>query len=160
VSERSRELLRFYRARRIDDQLRFYSSRRELFERANGQALAVAATLLGFASAASALAGADVGWTATWSALATILPATSSALTAYSAVYAFDQQSKIYGDAVRSVHAASRPSSQLDVAGGSPSSDENIAELVRRVEGVLRQEQGQWGQLTSQVQLTDDTEGV
>jgi hypothetical protein len=158
VSERSRELLRFYRRYRIKDQLSFYTTRRELFERANGQALAVSATLLGFASAASALAGADFGWAAGWSALATILPATSSALTAYSALYAFDQQSKIYGDAVRSVHAASRSPARLGISEDSPS-DENIAELVRRVEGVLQQEQGQWGQLTSQVQLVDDTKG-
>lgn len=159
MSERGLELLRFYRRHRIDDQLRFYTSRREQFELANGQALAVSATLLGFASAASALSGTGLGWAPVWSALATILPATSSALIAYSALYAFEQQSKIYGDAVRSVHAASRFPSQVDVSEDAPSSDENISELVGRVEGVLQQEQSQWGQLTSQVQLTDDTKG-
>jgi type IV secretory pathway VirB6-like protein len=159
VSERGKELLQFYRRRRIDDQLGFYTSRREQFELASGQALAVSAMLLGFASAASALAGTGLSSAPVWSALATILPATSSALIAYASMYAFEQQSKIYGDAVRSVHAASRFPSQPDASDGAQPSDGEIAELVKRVEGVLQQEQGQWGQLTSQLRLAEDTKG-
>jgi hypothetical protein len=108
VNGRDQELLDFYQRHRIEDQLTFYRSRTELFDRAGGQALAISATLLGFSSAVSALAGVDGGWARWWATLATILPAVSTALAAFTAVYAFEQQSKIYGDAIRAVHAASR----------------------------------------------------
>jgi hypothetical protein len=83
MNDRGRQLLEFYERHRIDDQLTFYRARRDQFDRATGQVMAVSATLLGFASAVAAIAGADVGWTPLWAALAAILPATSTALTAY-----------------------------------------------------------------------------
>ncbi len=159
MTARNRELLLFYRRWRIHDQLGFYQSRREEFDGATGQALAVSAVLLGFASAASALAGTDISGTELWSALATILPAAATALAAYNALYAFEQQSKIYGDAVRALHSASRPNPDPDTAQEGRPPEENIGELVKRVEGALRQEQAQWGQLTSQVGIVDETKG-
>ena len=51
----------------------------------------------------------------------------STALAAYLALYAFEQQSKSYGDAARAVQAASRTPSEG-----------NVADLVERVEGTLR----------------------
>jgi hypothetical protein len=156
VSERANELVAFYREHRVADQVDFYADRRAMFDRAVGQALALSAILLGFATAASALAGTEVGPTWLWAVLATVLPATSTALTAYSALYAFEQQSKIYGDAVRAARAAARPVAGVDDA-APRSADEDAAELVRRVEAVFRQEQAQWGQLTSQIEIPDDT---
>jgi hypothetical protein len=153
VSERARQLLLFYREQRIDDQIRFYTGRRDLFDRASGQALAVSAMLFGFAAAASALAGAAIGWKPLWTALAVIFPAMSTALAAYIALYAFEQQSKIYGDAVRAVRAASHPAPDSGVPGYGHAPEQHAAELVRRVEDALRNEQAQWGQLTSQIQL-------
>lgn len=149
MSERNSELLRFYTANRIDDQMRFYTSRRAVFERATGQGLAISAVLLGFATAAAALAGTTVGWAQGWSAIATILPALSTALAAYLALYAFEQQSKIYGDASRALLAASRR--KPDPAAGPD--DQDVARFVLRVEDVFRQERGQWGQLTSRIQV-------
>lgn len=159
MSEHNTELLGYYRKYRIEDQLDFYTSRKDLFDRATGQGLAVSATLLGFAAAVSALAGTTVGWTEVWSAASAILPAISTALAAYLALYAFDQQSKIYGDAVRAIHAAARPVPNLDLAEGGRPPEENIADFVKRVEGSFRQENAQWGQLTSQVQIADQTNG-
>ena len=90
MSERDQEFLKFYQKHRIEDQLRFYRERRDLFDRATGQGLAISATLLGFATAASALAGTALGWAKVWSALAAILPAISTALAANLALYAFE----------------------------------------------------------------------
>jgi len=159
MSERSRELRQFYQEQRIADQLRFYTARKDEFERATGQALAVSAMLLGFASAASALAGTAMGWAKGWSALAAILPALSTALAAYIALYAFEQQSKIYGDAARALQAASRSTPRPGTAQDEQPLGENTAELVRRVEEALHQEQAQWGQLTSQIQISDRAKG-
>lgn len=60
-SERPAELLAFYREHRVDDQVRFYARRQSLYERATGQAAVLSATLLGFATAAAALAGTPFG---------------------------------------------------------------------------------------------------
>lgn len=157
MSERAGQLLLFYREHRLHDQLDFYTRRRNLFDRAAGQAVALSAILWGFASATSALAGTDVGPTWLWSVLATVLPAMSTALAAYSTLYAFEQQSKIYADAVRAVHAASRPTPDPDAPADGGSPEEKIADMVKRVEAVFRQEQAQWGQLTSQIEIHDDT---
>jgi|SRR5271166_1006337 len=159
MSERNRELLRFYEEKRIKDQLGFYTGRLEQFDRATGQGLFISATILGFASAAGALAGTTLGWAKGWAAAAAILAAISTAMAAYIALYAFDQQSKIYGDVVRAVRAVSRPTPDPDVApdGGNP--DAKVADLVNRVEQALRQEQSQWGQLTSQIHVGDQTRG-
>lgn len=157
MSEHSRKLLSYYRKYRIDDQLTFYAGRKDLFDRASGQGLAVAAMLLGLASAVSALAGANVGWTQVWPAASAILPAISTALAGYLALYAFDQQSKIYGDAVRAVRAAARPVPNPDHPEGGRPAEDNIADFVKNVEGTLRQENAQWGQLISQMQVADQT---
>jgi hypothetical protein len=151
MSERSTEFLRFYTEHRIEDQLRFYRSRLDQFDRATGQGLFISATILGFASGAGALAGTATGWAAGWAAVAAILSAASTALAAYTALYAFEQQSKIYGDAVRAVRAAARTRPAPDTAPG----DQDVAGLAQQVEQALRQEQSQWGQLTSQIQLDD-----
>jgi hypothetical protein len=153
VSERNSEFLRFYTEHRIQDQLRFYRSRLDQFDQATGQGLFISATILGFASGAGALAGTATGWAAGWAAVAAILSATSTALAAYVALYTFEQQSKIYGDAVRAVRAAAR--ARLNQVTG----DQDIIELAQQVEQALRQEQAQWGQLTSQIQLDDQQKG-
>ena len=155
MSQRNRDLLKFYAACRIDDQVNFYSDRSAQFDRATSQGLAVSAMLLGFSTAAGALAGTTVGWATGWSAVATILPAISTALAAYVALYAFDQQSKIYGDALKALRAASRARPDPDSALEGQTPERNIAEYVERIEGIFSQEQGQWGQLTSQIQITD-----
>lgn len=150
MSERDSELRRFYDESRIRDQLAFYNGRLEQFDRAAGQGLFISATVLGFASAAGALAGTALGWAHGWAALAAILAAVSTAMAAYLALYAFDLQSKIYGDAVRAVRAASRP-----LPHDSWHPEESVADVVKRVERALRQEQSQWGQLTSRIQAGD-----
>jgi hypothetical protein len=155
VSERNEEFLRFYREHRVEDQLRFYRSRLDQFDRATGQSLFISAAILGFASGAGALAGTAAGWASGWAAVAAILSAASTALAAYAALYAFEQQSKIYGDAVRAVHAAAR----LRLDPGATPDDRDVGELAQRVEQALRREQSQWGQLTSQIQLDDPGKG-
>jgi hypothetical protein len=159
VSERNSKLVSYYRKYRIEDQLGFYAGRKDLFDRAVGQALALSAMLLGLASAASALAGTKVGWTEVWSAASAILPAISTALAAYLALYAFDQQAKIYGDAVRAVHAAARSVPNPHVSEGGRPPEENLADFVKNVEDAFRKENSQWGQLTSQIQIAKDSNG-
>ena len=159
MSERNRDLLKFYAACRIEDQVDFYEKRSGQFDRATSQGLAVSAMLLGFSTAAGALAGMAGGWATGWSAIATILPAISTTLAAYLALYAFEQQSKIYGDALKALRTASRARPDPDSAPDGQTPEKNIAAYVERIEGIFSQEQGQWGQLTSHIQVTDQTSG-
>jgi hypothetical protein len=153
VRERTEQLEAFYAAHRIDDQLRFYRSRRRLFDRAAGQAMALTAVLLGIATAAAALGGTEVGPPWLWPVLATVLPAAASAVTAVSTLYAFEQQSKIYVDAIRAVRAAGRPGAGN--LGTARPAEEDAAGWVERSEAAFRQEHAQWGQLTSQIAAED-----
>jgi hypothetical protein len=158
VSERAEELYAFYREHRINDQLRFYTERRTLFDRAAGQATALAAILLGGATAAGALSGTVLGPRWLWSVLAVVLPAAAAAVTGYSTLYTFEQQSKIYADAIRAVRAAARTGPAI--SGAERPTEENASDWVRRSEAVFRQEQAQWGQLTSQIRNPDTTPGA
>jgi hypothetical protein len=64
VSKHDSELLSYYRQHRIDDQLDFYTRRKDRFNHATGQGLTLPAMLLGFVAAIRALAGTTAGWTA------------------------------------------------------------------------------------------------
>ena len=156
MSQRTAQLVNFYQQWRIEDQVRFYAGRRTVFDRAATQALSLSAILLGFTAAAAGAGRCPYRPGLGMVAVATILPAASTALTSYSSLYAFEQQSKIYSDAVRAVHAAARPVAKASPAAPG-SAEEDAAELVKRVEAVFRQEQAQWGQLTSQLEIHDDT---
>lgn len=159
MTDHNGQLLDYYRKYRIDDQLNFYTRRKSLFDKATGQGLALAAMLLGLTSAVSALAGANVGWAKVWLAASVILPAVSTALAAYLALYAFDQQAKIYGDAVRAIHATARQQPNPGGPQGGRAPEDDIADFVGKIEGAFRQESAQWGQLVSQVQVKDETKG-
>ena len=159
MSQRDRDFLNFYERHRIKDQLNFYTQRLDEFDRATGQGLFLSATILGFASGAGALAGTTLGWAKGWAAVAAILSAVSTGLAAYLALYAFEQQSKIYGDALRAVRTVSRPTPDPEHAQDDAQLEKDITDLVGRVEQALRQEQAQWGQFTSQIQAGDQSGG-
>jgi hypothetical protein len=152
VTDRTAQVLALYQVQRVDDQLRFYRSRCELFERATGQAAVVSAVLLGLTAAVSALAGASTGNPELWTALAAILPALATAVASYGALFGFDQQSKLYADAIRALVAAQRETPDLAGLSDKERADA-VAGYVEKVESVFRKEQGQWGQLTSSTEL-------
>jgi hypothetical protein len=157
MSERNEQLLHFYRQNRIDDNRKFYDVRRDQSDRVIGQGLLISAILLGLATAAGALSGTTVGWATGWSIIATILPAASTALTAYLALDDPEQQSKIYQDAGRAIRAAARSEQNPHFLPGGHPSEAEIAELVKRVEGALRQRHSQWGRLISLIPIADHT---
>jgi hypothetical protein len=155
VSDRTAEVLALYQKHRFEDQLGFYRDRCELFDRATGQAAVVSAVLLGLSAAVSALAGASTGNPHLWTALAAILPALATAVASFGALYAFDQQSKLYADAVRALVAIQREAPDLTRIPDEAARATAVAGYVDAVESVFRKEQGQWGQLTSSIQLAE-----
>ena len=155
MTDRTGQVLDLYETYRVEDQLRWYRGRRELFDRASGQAAVVSAVLLGLTAAVSALAGASTGNAHLWAALAATLPALATAVAAYGALYAFDQQSKLYADAIRALVATQRERPNLTQFADDAARTAAVCAYVEKVESVFRKEQGQWGQLTSSIQIAE-----
>lgn len=155
MSDRAAEVLALYQKHRVEDQLRFYRDRCELFDRATAQAAVASAVLLGLSATVSALAGASTGNPHLWTALAAILPALATAVASYGALYAFDKQAKLYADAVRALVALQRDTPDLARIANDASRQTAVVRYVDKVESVFRKEQAQWGQLTSSAQLEE-----
>jgi hypothetical protein len=150
VSSRADQILAVYRSARVEDQIGFYEKRRGQFERAHGQLLVASAVLLGVTSTVSALAGASIEGKLVWAALAAILPAISTALVAYGALFGFDRYAKLYADAVRNLGLLEKP----DLSRATDA-DDAVRRYVEQAEKVFRDEQAQWGQLASEAQPDD-----
>src|SRR6266536_1755396 len=77
--------------------------------------------------------------------------AQSVALAAYDLVFGFERVSKLYADAIRSLHRIEEP----DLAGidDEAAAAEQVASYAGAVEAVLRKEQAQWGQLTAEIEI-------
>ena len=142
-----RRQLEVYRLCRIDDQLKFYGDRRHEYESAISQLGAVSGLVLALGAASAALAGASVGAHEIWAIMAAVLPATATAVAAYGALYAFEQQAKIYADAVKALRRIDREPPDLNEATDPATA---VREYVERAEEIFRREQGQWGQLISE----------
>jgi hypothetical protein len=144
MADRREEFKRTYRAHRLADQRNWYAARRAEFEQAERQGARLTSALLWLSAGAGALAALDVAWSAAgWGVVGAGLAAFASALIAYRNLFAFDQVAKLYGDAERS----------LDLLAASSEDD---GDLARSAEGVMRREQGQWGQLIADLPLAGD----
>lgn len=137
------ERVALYLAHRLDDQQGWYERRAAEFRRAGSQLSTVTGVLLAAAAVTGALAGGGVGARALWAVLAIVVPALATAVSAYEGLFAFERHAKIYADAAAALRRLRRDASAPDQAGA----------LVDQVEGVLRKEQGQWGQLVAEIEL-------
>lgn len=141
----SDELIRLYVTNRLDDQQRWYESRAADYTRAGARLSVLSGTLLAAAAVVGALAGGGLGAPALWAALAVVVPALATAVSAVEGLYSFGRRAKIYGDAASALRRLRRDAPEAELAGADA--------FVDQVEGVLRKEQGQWGQLTSEIEL-------
>jgi hypothetical protein len=99
-------------------------------------------------AAVAVLGSANVGgprWV--WSILGVVFPALSTALSAYNAVYAFERQGKIYGDAANALLRARADSPDVKPPLDDAAFEKALGAHVEQVEQILRNEQAQWGQL-------------
>ena len=149
MTERDRQFMEAYRAHRFEDQRALYHSRRSEFEAARDESGWLTSFLMILTGAASALASAPdlAGMKWLWSVLAIAFPALATALSAYSNLYTFERQGKIYGDAENALLRA-----RVDAPDLKPPMDDTtfhraLSEHVQKVEQILSAEQAQWGQL-------------
>lgn len=152
MDNRHEQFLNLYQTWRHKDQAGFYQARCMEFERARRQAIISAGVLMLLTTMVSIFTATGLflpKWV--WASLGVFLPALSTALTAYNSLFAFEQQLKLYKDASRGLHRA-----EADAYGLRKSADEadylkKIEAYVNQVEGIFRKEQGQWGQLISEI---------
>jgi SMODS and SLOG-associating 2TM effector domain 1 len=151
MNERSRQALALYRAARVHDQADYYRRTSAEYDRAGAQSVAVSAVLLSLTTLAGALAGLEISGKLGWAIAAAVIPAVSTALAAYDAVFGFERVSKLFGDAMRSLRLVEEP----DLAGITDETEAaaKVAAYAGSVEDILLKEQAQWGQLTAEIEL-------
>lgn len=148
LSEQEQPFWALYQRYRHQHQLDFYRSRQEEFDKAQSQATILTIALMTLAAVVSLLGSANLfNFSTGWGVLAVIFPVLATALSTYESVYAFERQAKLYNDAaiaMRYVQAFLSPQANASVS---------LREYVEQVETILAAEQGQWGQLVSQINV-------
>jgi hypothetical protein len=152
-----KQFLELYRLYRYEDQLAFYKDRQQEFETANIEAISLSVGLIFLAALTAGVASATpLPWLRlTCLLIAAICPTLSTALAGYNALYAFEQQAKLYRDTAYSLmktHALAPDVEQdLDDAEFAQKRDHYIHE----VEAIFLVEQGQWGQLARKMKPSE-----
>lgn len=135
--ERERQFQALYRRFRYQDQLRFYRSRQREFASAQRQAQWVSLGLMLLTTLAAGLETVPVTWVSVVCRLAAAIgPLLVIGLSAYSGLYGFAQQAKLYQDAVHNLE-------RLLPLG--------LHTSLEAVEAILETEQAQWGQLAKEL---------
>ena len=140
MSDRTAQFRSLYRELRIADQRRYYEARNKEYAQAHNQAITVRNTFLLLAALAGAAVQLFPEGRSALGVAAAVLAAFAGAVTAFEALIGFEQLRKLYGDAALGLAEAEL---DWDAAGASGDLDRD----VRRIERVLRAENGQWGQL-------------
>jgi hypothetical protein len=100
------------------------------------------------------LVGTQVPANLGWAALAAVLPALATTLTAYCALFAFERHAKLHADAERNLGLLEEPDLSL-VA--DDQAEEAVKTYVEQVEKIFRDEQAQRGQLAAEPQPGAET---
>lgn len=152
MSDRSQEFIAFYERHRFDDQLAYYRARVREYDSANTQASWTTGIVLIAASGVAFVAASGIGVAPlAWRILAATLPAVSAAIAAFQRLFAFEHVGKLFQDAVTAMLTlGARPMEE---------SDAEISGYVSQLERIFAREQGQWGQLTADLQTPEQGSG-
>jgi hypothetical protein len=151
-----KEFLELYQIHRYKDQLQFYKDRRGEFTKAQTQAISISIGLIFLAAIAGVFESTDVSWLKiVCLLLAAICPVFATTLAAYSTLYGFEQQAKLYQDTINNLQRARVL--EPDVQQGLSDADfaEQVNKYVHEVEHTFLVEQGQWGQLARKMKPSE-----
>ena len=151
MSTRNEQFLTLYKTHRHAHQMAFYIARRDEFEKAQRASVTLTSALLALTTIASLLASLMLKPKPLWTILSVAFPAFSTALSAYTELYAFDRQAKLYRDTLNPLRRAEADAPDLEQGLTDAEYSEKLAVYVNNVEGIFRREQGQWGQLISSI---------
>ncbi|HWS83365.1 MAG TPA: SLATT domain-containing protein [Ktedonobacteraceae bacterium] len=151
-----RQFLELYRKHRYEDQLDFYRKRYGEFTKAQAQGIFISIGLMFFVFLAGALESVDVPWLKLTCLLAAaICPVLSTAFAAYSALYAFEQQTKLYRDTINNLQGARVLLADLEQGLSDADFATHLDKYVQEVEKIFQAEQGQWGQLAKKMKPSE-----
>lgn len=151
MSSRVDQFVEVYQAARVEDQRDYYLRRAKEFEAAHRQLLLVSSLVFGLSGTVGLIAGLDVSGKLVWAVLAAILPAITAALAAYEGLYGFNRFAKRFNDAARNLRRVEPPR-----VSGTDDERDAVVDYVMRVEGIFRDELGQWGQLVAEQRGEED----
>ncbi len=155
MGEREQQFWKFYRKYRYEDQLNYYDARVEEYQKAHTQATILTTVLMTLATLVSLFGSANLlDFSTGWAVLAVFFPALAAALSTYDSLYAFERIAKLFEDAV----SALRHVEVYQSPGAGPAA--SLHSFIDQVENVFTTEQGQWGQLTSQIKVATAPETV
>ena len=148
----NQQFLKLYQAYRYNDQLTWYQNRQGEFTRAQTQAIIISIVLIFLAGIAGIFSAFDVPWFKLACLLmVAIFPVLSTLVAAYSALYAFEQQAKLYQVTINDLLKANAHSPDLKQGLSEDDFAQELGRFVLEVEGIFQLEQGQWGQLAKQM---------
>lgn len=153
METREREFNSLYQKYRYDDQLGFYNTRVAEFKKAQAQAKGGGIALMTIVTLAGALASfsPDTPLRPISLVIAAFFLILYTALTAYTALYAFDQQAKLYEDTAYKLAEAHTASPDLQPGLSEQEFAEQLRKYVSDIENLYHTEQGQWGQLAGEM---------
>ncbi len=146
-----REFFKLYQTHRYEDQSTFYNNRIKEFEQAHTQTIWISIFLMGCTILTGSVGSATaipVWLKLTCQLAAAILPILSTAIVAYSSLYGFEQQAKLYQDSIDNLIDAS-DDLEPDILASLDETQfaQRVDTYVKNVERVFHDEQSQWGQL-------------
>ena len=148
-----KQFLELHQTYRFDVQLNFYEARHEEFSKAHSEAIFASIGLVFLAGVAGIIASIvpNPELKLVFFLFVAILPVLSTALAAYNALYAFEQQAKLYKDTFDSLQEAYALTPALKHGLTADEFSQQVDNYVKEVEHIFQVEQGQWGQLAEQM---------
>ena len=146
------QFLQLYQTYRFEDQFGWYKDHRHEFARAQAETIWISVSFMILTFIAGVLEVVDIHWfKVTCMIIAAICPVLSTAFAAYSTLYGFEQQTKLYQDTVNNLMQARAlmpdPQQIIDEADFT----RQLSRYIQEVENTLQAEQGQWGQLVKRM---------
>lgn len=152
----AQQFLQIYQIYRHKNQLDFYTKREEEFAHAQHQTTWLSIGLFLCAALAGALGGVPVNWLQSICLLlAAICPVLSTMLTGYNALYAFEQQAKIYRDARQNLETLFTQMPDFQPGQDELEFGKHVEKYVLETEIILSEERGYWGQLARNMKPLD-----
>ena len=153
------EFFLLYQKHRFEHQIDFYTRRVKEFEQARTQAIWISIILLGLTFLTGSIGSFNniPFWLKLSCQLAAaIFPVLSTVIAAYTSLYGFEQQAKLYHDGIDNLVDAK---DDLEPTVLASLDEKHFAQRVNKyvedVEKVFHDEQGQWGQLAKKFKPQD-----
>lgn len=153
----NQEFLKLYEKYRYLHQLDFYTARQAEFAKAKTQVVIVGVTLMLLATIVGIVASSTtLFWLKlTCLIIAAISPVLYTTLTAYSALYGFEQQAKLYRDTTYALLQTHATSPDLHEGLTEEQYRKELDQYILKVENIFLVEQGQWGQLAKKMRPSE-----